>query len=248
MRIRRREFLWTTAGLALGGIGGVFGERYLLGRSALHAPVSPPHELAIGVPELLSAQQAHERLMEGNQRFVSGGMAHLHETTQWRTSIAEEQHPFAAILGCADSRVPPELLFDQGLGDLFVVRDAGNIADDDTLGSLEYAVEHLHVPLIVVLGHEHCGAVTAAVGAVLQNKSVEGHVLRLVDDIAPAVWEVKDQGGDVVDHAVRANIGQVVQKLRQCGPILRTHEQKGELRVVGAYYNLHTGVVEWLDG
>jgi carbonic anhydrase len=247
MAIRRREFLLTSVGLALGGIGGVLGHRYLAVPAVSSAPVASPQGVASNVPESLLAEPALKNLKDGNRRFVEGQMMHARQTIERRTSIAQQQHPFAAVLGCSDSRVPPELLFDQGLGDLFVVREAGNVAEDDTLGSLEYAVAHLHVPLIVVLGHQNCGAVGAAVGAVVRDEPVEGHILRLVDDIAPAVWEVKDEPGDLVEHAVRANVRQVVRKLRLSGPILRTHEQRGELKVVGAYYDLHTGVVEWLE-
>jgi carbonic anhydrase len=241
--MRRREFLLTTAGLALGGVSGVVGDRYL----STHAKsaVAATNPVSLIPPNRLTAREAIDKLVAGNRRFVDGHMAHQHENSEWRAAIAEGQHPFAAVLGCSDSRVPPEIVFDEGLGDLFVIRDAGNVADDDTLGSLEYAVEHLHVPLIVVLGHEGCGAVTAAVNAIVKGEAVEGHVLRLVDDIAPAVWQVKDRGGDLVDHAVHANVALVVQKLRLCGPILRTHEQKGDVTIVGACYNLHTGVVDW---
>ena len=247
MAIRRREFLLTSAGLALGGVGGVLGNRYLATPAVPSAPVALPHGGATHDPESLLAEPALKNLKDGNRRFVDGRLLHARQTGERRTSIAEKQHPFAAVLGCSDSRVPPEVLFDQGLGDLFVVREAGNVAEDNTLGSLEYAVEHLHVPLIVVLGHQNCGAVGAAVGAVVRDEPVEGHILRLVDDIAPAVWEVKDEPGDLVEHAVRTNVRQVVRKLRLSGPILRTHEQHGELNVVGAYYDLHTGEVEWLE-
>jgi carbonic anhydrase len=200
--------------------------------------------LAGGAPD---AQHAIELLIEGNRRFATGHPTHPHESQEWRESLTSGQHPYAVILGCSDSRVSPEVVFDEGLGELFVVREAGHVADDDTLGSIEYAVEHLHVPLIVVLGHQSCGAVAAAVGAVLRDEPVEGHILRLVDDIAPAVVETHAESERFLDEAVHANIRQVVRRLRTCGPILRTHEQRGEVRVVGAYYPLQTGIVQWLE-
>jgi carbonic anhydrase len=194
-----------------------------------------------------SAELALNKLRAGNRRFVEGHAIHPHESLRWRESLSTEQHPFAAILGCSDSRVSPELLFDEGLGDLFVVRNAGHVADDNTLGSLEYAAAHLEVPLIVVLGHETCGAVTATVDVVKNGKPVDGHILRLVDAIAPAVPAFEGPSPAVVDRAIRTHIRAVVQKVSESIPVLRTKVQEGALQVVGAYYELQTGRVQWLD-
>ena len=235
-------------GTVCGGLGGAALRGYLA------RPTGQPH--AVGgshgsageqPPGGPSAQKALELLIEGNRRFASGQPTHPHVSRQWRTGLTKEQHPYAVILGCADSRVAPEVVFDEGLGELFVVRQAGHVADDDTLGSIEYAVGHLHVPLVVVLGHQGCGAVSAAVGAVLRDEPVEGHILRLVDDIAPVVPEGKGATVGVIDQVVRANVEQVVRRLRVCYPVLRSRVHRGELRVVGAYYPLETGVVEWLQ-
>ena len=247
MKMSRREMLIGTAGLTCGGACGTL-LRGLWPRSPEPSATVPasvhPADLVTGLP---SAQQAMQQLVDGNRRFVEGRAAHPHETLEWRASLVSEQHPYAVILGCADSRVPPEVIFDEGLGELFVVRQAGHVADDDSLGSIEYAVGHLHIPLVVVLGHQSCGAVTAALGAVLRDEPAEGHILRLVDDITPAVLESRGQPGDEVDNAIRANVRQVVRRVRVSGPILRPMERRGEVKVVGAYYNLRTGVVEWLN-
>src|SRR5262245_53100584 len=135
-----------------------------------------------------------ERLREGNERFVRGERAQWGDVAQRRTEIAKDQHPFATVLACSDSRVAPEAVFDRTLGDLFVVRVAGNVSDDHVLGSIEYGAEHLHVPLLVVLGHERCGAVSAAVA----GGEVPGHVESLVKSIEPAVAEAKARTGDAV--------------------------------------------------
>lgn len=153
------------------------------------------------------------------------------------------QHPHAEILSCSDSRVPPEIVFDQGLGDLFIVRVAGNVASDTELGSLEYGAEHLHVPLIVVLGHESCGAVTAAV----QGGPPEGHIVSLVDLINPAVEKTRGMPGDPVSNAVRMNVELVVKRLRTSTPILSELVAHGKIKIVGAIYSIETGAVTWLS-
>jgi carbonic anhydrase len=194
----------------------------------------------------LDAEQALQKLLEGNRRFVTTKFQHPHQTRQWRQSLAMEQHPFAVILGCSDSRVPPEIIFDEGLGDLFVIREAGHVADDATLGSIEFAVGYLQVLLVLVLGHEQCGAVRAAVDALLRQGEVNGHIQRLVEDIRPAVLEVKDQPGDVLDLAVKANVRLVVEQLKTSRPLLEQYVAQGKVRIVGAHYNLHTGEVKLL--
>ena len=139
--------------------------------------------------------------------------------------------------------MPPEIVFDQGLGDLFVVRVAGNVASDTEIGSLEYGAEHLDIPLLVVLGHEKCGAVTAAV----QAGDPEGHIASLVDLIMPAVDKSRGAGGDLVANSVKTNVQMVVQKLRSSTPILSKLVAEGKLKIVGAVYSLETGKVTWLN-
>ena len=186
---------------------------------------------------------ANEELLQGNARFASGHALHPRQDPGRRTELATSQHPFAVILACSDSRVGPELLFDQGLGDLFVVREAGNVVDDHTLGSIEYGVEHLHSPLIVVLGHERCGAVAAARDTVAAKGHAEGHVESLVDAIRPAV---EATAGMDAEATCKANIRDVVHALRTSEPLLEHRVEKGEIAVVGAYYDLDTGAVTFL--
>ena len=180
------------------------------------------------------------RLVEGNARFVSGHTQHPRQDPDRRTELASGQQPFAVIVGCADSRTAPELLFDQGLGDLFVVRVAGNVVDDHALGSIEYAVEHLHSGLIVVLGHERCGAVAAARDTVAAHGHAEGHIDSLVAAIRPAV---EATAGQDAEATCLANVQNTVQALRSSEPILRHMLEAGQVTVVGAHYDLDTGLV-----
>lgn len=201
------------------------------------APAKPAAESAA-----LSASQALHRLLEGNERFVAGKAQHPDQSTERRAELAKGQSPLAVILTCADSRVAPELCFDQGLGDLFVIRNAGNVLDDHTLGSIEYAVEHLHTGLIVVVGHAKCGAVSAAVA----GGEAPGHLHSLVEAIEPAVEEARKQPGDVVDNAVRANALRVAEILSHVEPVIKPAVQAGRLSIVAARYDLATGRVEVL--
>lgn len=190
----------------------------------------------------MSAQEALKKLVTGNQRYTAASMTHPNQTPECRARVAKGQHPFAIILSCADSRVPPEVIFDQGLGDLFTVRVAGNIAEPATIGSIEYAAEHLGAPLLVVLGHSRCGAVEAAV----KSGETPGHIADIIAAIRPAVERVKDMPGDPVDNAVRANVRMVVEQLKSSQPVLSHLVKEGKLQIVGAYYDLDTGKVEIL--
>lgn len=181
------------------------------------------------------------RLAEGNKRFVSGTPARNVPTAQQWTELAKGQHPFAIVLACADSRVSPEIVFDQGLGDLFVLRNAGNLADPHVLGSMEYAVEHLGCRLIVVLGHTKCGAVTAAVS----GGEAPGHIKDIVEDIAPAANMAKKKPGDPVDNAVRISAKLTASAIGQAAPILAEAVKSGQLKVVSARYDIATGNVEF---
>ncbi|MDA0266862.1 MAG: carbonic anhydrase [Cyanobacteria bacterium] len=177
--------------------------------------------------------------MAGNRRYVDDQVVHHHQSGTRMRAISKGQHPFAVILGCADSRVPPEIIFDQGLGDLFVIRVAGNILDDAILGSIEYAVEELGTPLVLVLGHERCGVVAATV----KHAAVLGHISTLVNAIQPAVNQAKPRPGDLLDNAVKANIEMVVAQLKASMPVSE-FVQQNRLNVVGAQYNLEDGAIE----
>lgn len=185
---------------------------------------------------------ALSELVSGNQRFMTGRTLHARQSRERRMEVAKGQHPFAVIVGCADSRVPPELVFDQGLGDLFVVRVAGNVVDDGALASVEYAVEHLGASLIVVLGHERCGAVHAA----LSGGELAGHLGALAAAISPAVEAAKSRpSDDPLETAVGLNVERVVRQLAHSEPILAERVYAGELEVLGARYDLDSGEVEF---
>ncbi len=193
--------------------------------------------------EKVTADSVLAELKTGNADHVSHRYKHPHENIERQRELATGQHPHAEILSCSDSRVPPEILFDQGLGDLFIIRVAGNIASDTEIASLEYGAEHLHVPLLVVLGHESCGAVTAAV----QGGPPDGHLAALLDLIKPAVEKTRGAPGDPVSNAVRANVEMVVKQLRTSTPILSELVEHGKLKIVGAVYSIKTGSVTWLS-
>jgi len=190
----------------------------------------------------VSADSALAELKAGNEHHARHQYQHPHENVARQRELTSGQHPHAEILSCADSRVPPEIIFDQGLGDLFVVRVAGNVATDTEVGSLEYGAEHLHIPLLVVLGHESCGAVTAAV----QGGPPEGHIAALVNLIQPAVEKSRGMSGDLVANAVRINVEMVVNQLRSSTPVLSELVAHGKLKIVGGVYSLETGKVTWL--
>ena len=190
----------------------------------------------------VTADSVLAELKAGNQHHAQHQYQHPHESAARQGELISGQNPHAEILSCSDSRVPPEIIFDQGLGDLFVVRVAGNVASDPEIGSLEYGAEHLHIPLLVVLGHESCGAVTAAV-----QGSAEAHIAALVNLIKPAVDKSRGQSGDPVANAVRANVQLVVQQLRASTPVLSELVAHGKLKIVGGVYSLETGKVTWLS-
>jgi len=200
------------------------------------ANISP----ATGHPEASSVapDAALAKLTEGNKRFADRKVSTGKPTAARRAETAQTQHPFAIIVGCADSRTSPEIVFDQNLGDLFVVRTAGNLVDDYALGTIEYGVEHLGARLVVVLGHQRCGAVKAA----LESESAPGHINALVRDIQPAVKAVKNKQGDALANAAHENALEVAEKIRKN---VEVGELSSQIRVVSGYYNLDTGKVEW---
>jgi carbonic anhydrase len=189
-------------------------------------------------------------LFEGNQRFAKGQLLHPGRRPEDFAALAEGQAPLAIIVACADSRVAPELVFDQGIGDLFVVRVAGNAvggAGPIVKGSIEFAVAELGARLIMVLGHSQCGAVKAAIEHIDANDVLPGSIRELVDLIRPAAAQVRDKPGDKLANAIKANVKLGVQRLRELDPILSKVAKTGELKVVGATYELKTGIVEVLD-
>lgn len=199
----------------------------------------PAAQEAVPSPDRVLAE-----LRLGNEHHAAKRYAHPHQTAARQRDLTEGQHPHAAILSCADSRVAPEIVFDQGLGDLFDVRVAGNVAGDDETASLEYAVEHLQCPLVVVMGHQKCGAVSAAV----EGGDAPGHLPVLLAAIRPAVEAAKAMPGDRVENAVRLNVENVVRQLRERTPLLAEAAGKGHVQIIGAVYSLETGRVEWLPG
>lgn len=186
--------------------------------------------------------EALRELTEGNERYVSGEHTH-HEYGPERPALALTQRPFAAILGCADSRVSPELAFDQTRGRLFVVRLAGNFADDNGIASLEFAASVLGTPLIMVLGHTECGAVKAAIDVVTKGASLPGHLAGLVSYLKPPVEHVRSQSGSILDNAIRENVALNVQKIQTSEPVLAHLVKENRLKVVGGIYDLATGKI-----
>jgi len=190
-----------------------------------------------------SADAVLKELKAGNDHHVAKRYQHPHQTAARQRELVADQQPHAIVLSCADSRVAPEIILDQGLGDLFDVRVAGNVAADAELASIEYAVEHLHTPLLVVMGHQKCGAVTAAAAA----GEPEGHLPSLVAMIRPAVDRARREPGDLIDNAVRINVENVVSTVTTSKPVLAGCVARGQLKVVGAVYSLDTGRVTWMD-
>jgi carbonic anhydrase len=190
-----------------------------------------------------SPADALTRLLAGNRRFITGHARHPHQSLKDLHELAAGQHPFAITVGCADSRVSPEVLFDQGLGDIFDNRVAGNIVDDLLLGSIEFAVEEFATPLIVILGHERCGAITATINTIETGGTAPGHIGVIVDALRPIIEPVLNHPGDRVDNAVRANIHAQAAQLTSRSDVIAGHVATGELRIVGARYDLDTGRV-----
>jgi len=204
---------------------------------------------------MISAQDALQRLREGNARFVSDSRNGQDATgTRRRIELANEQFPFAIILGCSDSRVPAEIVFDQGLGDLFVIRVAGNIVAPSQIGSVEFAAERFGTRLVVVLGHSNCGAITATLEELGRNSREQSPNLRsIVNRVRPSVQpllstSLANDPQSLIQHAVRANIRMSADHLRHGSEILEQLIQSSGLLIVGAEYNLETGVVEFFDG
>jgi carbonic anhydrase len=225
----RRHFLQSGA---LGTVGLLAGSLSLHQQSAQAAGSSPAGA------STLDPDAALQKLMQGNQRFMQHHPEYPDQSETRLHEVSQAQHPFATVLTCADSRVPVELVFDQGIGDIFDVRLAGNIATPEAIGSIEYAVTLLGTPVLMVLGHERCGAVTAAV----QNETLPGEIGSFVKAILPAVERVKNQAGDTVDNAVVANVQYQIEVLKRSS-LLSERLASGQLKIVGGRYDLDTGEV-----
>ena len=204
---------------------------------------------------MIGAQEALERLREGNRRFVSGAVAsYSYENYVRRTELADRQEPFAIILGCSDSRVPAEIVFDQGLGDLFVIRVAGNVVAPSQVGSVEFAAERFGTPLVVVLGHSRCGAILATLEELERPTQDQSRNLRsIVNRVRPSVQPLlatplRHDRDALVDEAVRANVRASANQLRHGSELLEQLEEQGKLLIVGGEYSLETGIVDFFDG
>ncbi|AFY74415.1 carbonic anhydrase [Synechococcus sp. PCC 7502] len=191
----------------------------------------------------MDAEMALQQLKEGNDRYIFDHVEHPHEGAQRRVDVSIAQHPFAVVLGCGDSRVIPEMIFDQGVGDLFVLRIAGNIADDAVIASIEFAIQHLGVRLVVVLGHEKCGAVTAAIAHEVGSSKINS----LLSYIEPAIGVAQSQSGNLLTNAIKVHVKRMVNLIAKSEPVLAHEYRTGNLKVLPAYYNLATGIVDFLD-
>jgi carbonic anhydrase len=231
-KVSRRTFV-SAAGLTAAGFALGFAAKNLV----LSTP-TPPTLAPVTTPA-----DALRRLMDGNGRYAAGASFHPNLSQERRAEVSQGQNPWAVILVCIDSRVPPEIIFDQGLGDLFVARTAGQVIDNVVLGSLEFAVEE-GAKLIMVLGHQSCGAVKAAVGAIQNNTQADGQIETLVEAIKPAVTIAKGQTGDLIDNSVRANVALEAQQLKSSSEIISHALDAGQISLLGARYDLVAGTVE----
>ncbi|MEH2351003.1 MAG: carbonic anhydrase [Nostoc sp.] len=229
--MERRDFLKL-------GITGAFGMAVTASDFLWRVEQAKAGEMPQNLPESLNPDAALQKLIEGNQRFIQHHPQYPDQSALRLQEVAQVQHPFATILSCADSRVPAEIVFDQGIGDIFDVRIAGNIATHEAIGSIEYAVVLLGSPLLMVMGHERCGAVTAAV----KRESLPGDISTFVQAINPALKKVKNQPGDAVENAVVANVKYQIERLQK-SKLLTEQVQSGKLKIVGGRYDLDTGKV-----
>jgi carbonic anhydrase len=227
----RRNFLKLVGGATAGAV--------LSGRALFAAGETPKPQ------NVLSPDDALRRLKKGNERYVEGMMKPQNFAAE-RRAVSTGQNPYAGILSCADSRVAPEYIFDSGLGDLFIVRVAGNFAEEDGIASLEYAVKFLNTPLLVVLGHEKCGAVDAAIKTVKDGAELPGHLPHLVEHLQSAVKNAMSEPGDLLANAIRENVRLNVEALKTASPILSQYVGENKVRVAGGVYKLKDGSIDWL--
>ncbi|MEH2363502.1 carbonic anhydrase [Nostoc sp.] len=229
--IGRRDLLKFASVVGIAATG--FGNRFWNPEQTALADIHPVN------PNPISPNEAVRRLLDGNQRFIHQKRKYPDQSLERLRLVAKAQYPFAAILGCADSRVPAEIVFDQGLGDLFVVRVAGNVVSDTVIGSLEYSTTVLGSQLIVVLGHKRCGAVAEAI----KNEPLPGRIGLIIEGIKPSIERVKLRTGDNMQDAVIANILYQTEKLQESSTILAKLLGEGKLKIVGACYDIDTGKV-----
>jgi carbonic anhydrase len=231
----RRQFLTlaAAAAAAAGAAGLMFAPAAFAADNA--RPPKPQNVLSPGA--------ALDRLLRGNARYVEG-VGRRHDFKHEREALATGQNPFAGVLGCADSRVAPEYCFDVARGDLFVCRVAGNFASSEIIASFEYAVAVLKAPLIMVLGHDACGAVDATIKSVKDGTTLPGHLPELVAALTPAVQAVKDEPGDMLTNAIKRNVVLTIDKLKSASSILGDAAKADKLKIVGGVYKLATGKVE----
>lgn len=229
--VGRRDFLKFAS--VVGIAATTFGDSFWNTEQTTVADIHPVN------PNLISPNEAIRRLLDGNQRFIDQKRKYPDQSLEHLRLVAKAQYPFAAILGCADSRVPAEIVFDQGLGDLFVVRVAGNVVSDTVIGSLEYSTAVLGSQLIVVLGHKRCGAVAEAI----KNEPLPGRIGLIIEGIKPSVERVKLRTGDNMQNAVIANIQYQTEKLQESSTILAKLLREDKLKIVGACYDIDTGKV-----
>jgi carbonic anhydrase len=235
--VSRREFVTlAVAGLSLASPKGLLAVAQKAAVSKAQTPIS--------------ADQALHELLEGNARFMKGQPESPRRSPEDFRGLAEAQYPEAVIVSCADSRVAPEILFDVGVGDIFVVRVAGNVvsgAGDTVKGSIEYGVAELNVPLIMILGHSGCGAVKSAMKHIDAKESLPGAINGLVELVKPAVAQSKGEPGDALENAIRKNVEIGVERLKELQPILAPRVKDGKVKVVGAVYDLRTGAVTLME-
>lgn len=243
--ICRNQNLGDRAHLSRRGLLGFFGAAAtafaLAGTGSAKEAKKPPKP-----QNVVSPDASLELLIKGNKRYVDG-VSRRHDFKHEREALVGGQNPYAGILSCADSRIAPEYAFDSARGDLFVCRVAGNFANDDTIASMEYAVAILGTPLIMVLGHDACGAIDATIKSLKDNTTLPGHLPSLVTSLTPAVKAVSGRPGDPLDNAIRQNVVDNVAKLKSATPILNTAVEQGKLKVVGGIYRLRDGRVEMVS-
>ena len=250
--LNRRQFLKAAAG-ALAGAAGISA---CSGELAADAPLDPapwkPLPTAQTSPtprgvEPFTPEHALEGFLQGNQRFQASEGVNPDQASDRRAAVALGQAPLAIVLACADSRVSPEIIFDQGLGDLYTVRIAGNILSNSVLATIEYAAERIAPPLMMVVGHKACGAVKAAFTTIELGAHAEGHVQSLVEGLRPVIGHVMDtQKDDIVDRSVRYNAEYQLEQIRRRSPSVNRLHREGLMRLVAAYYDLDSGAVEIL--
>lgn len=236
--------------LAIGAASTAIGGSSVLGEGSLSQDTVPfkPVPTENGYTTL-TPDEALEFLVEGNSQFLAGKVPEVPLGPQRRLELAKGQAPFCAYVSCSDSRVPPELLFGRGLGELFIIRNAGNTVDTVAMGSIEFAVAVLKVPLVVVMGHEKCGAVDAARKIVTENARFPGAIDDMIHPILPAVLGSRDSQGNIdLNQAIKENVRRIVNRLRkESDPILLEPQKAGKVKVVGAFYELSKGKVDFFD-